>query len=116
MRKGKIVRLILRKIQIQIDERRHQVGFTCTHRQTEKIICVRDAIENLFECRLVIYFVCVLLDIFLQFRRKLFAVLILETCVLEERNSGGCCVEYLTSRLGQFHLPDIRIIEPPICK
>ena len=49
MGKCGIIRLIIGKIQIQIDERSHQICFTRTHGKAEKIVRIRNLIKSFIE-------------------------------------------------------------------
>ena len=77
MGKGRIVFVILSQIKVKIDERSHQIGLPGSHRQTEEVVGIGDAVEYLLERGLVVYLVGMLFDIVLQFRSQLLAFLVM---------------------------------------
>ena len=49
MCKGRIVRFLLCKIQVEVDECCHKVGLARTHREAEHIVGVVDTVEDAVE-------------------------------------------------------------------
>ena len=78
MCKRRVARFVLGKIQIQINECSHQIGFPSTHWQAEKIICIVYAIKYLFENSFAINAGIMLLNNFLQFGCNLIPVLVFQ--------------------------------------
>ena len=79
---GWVVRLLTGKIQIQINERSHQICFTSTHGETEEIIGVGYTVESISEYLIIINAFRGFLDLLFKLGRYLLTSFVGQECVL----------------------------------
>ena len=76
MGKGWVIRFISGKIQIQVDECRHQIGLSRPHGETEQVVCIGHPIEGLLEEYFIINTLRVFADLLFQHFGNLFPAVI----------------------------------------
>lgn len=74
----RIVRFVLREVEVDVDKGCHQEGLAGTHRKREEIVGIGDTIEDVEQGLLIIYLGGMMTDKLLQLGSNLSAVLVLQ--------------------------------------
>ena len=104
MCKGRIVRFLLCKIQVEVDECCHKVGLARTHRKAEYIVWVVHSIEDTIEDAVKIYILRLLHHSLAQSIGNRFPFLVLQRSKLIECHSGRRFFEYSACYGRQLHI------------
>ena len=105
------MRLVRGKVQIEIDECRHEEGLACAHGKAKQIIGVRDAVEGRGKKLLIINTGRIFSNLILQLFGNLFAAVIGLACVFIERSCGGIPAQKVLHAVRQRELADIQRIK-----
>ena len=79
-----IVRFVNGKVQIKINKRRHQVGFTRAHRKAEQIIRIGNAVKGVVPYLVVIYTFGCIFDRLFKLDRNLLIIIVFHAGVLKK--------------------------------
>ena len=111
MGKCGIIRFMIGKIQIQIDERSHQICFTRAHGKAEQIVCIRNLIKGFIEELFVIDSINIRTNLLSQFRCKHFIRMIGQAGILIQRSSCRIFGKILPHPIGNLKVIQIQSIK-----
>ena len=84
MRESWVLRFVECKIQVEVNKRRHQIGFSRAHGKTEKIIGICYAVKRIVEKRFVINARRIGFNEFFELFRNLFAIVVFQPCIFQQ--------------------------------
>ena len=116
MRPYRIMWLILSKVQIYINECSHQIGFSRTHRKTEKIIRISYLVKDILQHFLIINLPGMMTDKQLQLWRYLLAVAVFLPAILIQGQRSRILCHHITCLCIDFLCINISFIKFAFCK
>ena len=110
------MRLILSKVQIYINECGHQIGFSRTHRKTEKIIRISYLVKDILQHFLVINLPGMMTDKLLQLWSYLLAVAVFLSTILIQGQRSRILCHHIPCLCIDFLCINVSFIKFAFCK